>query len=551
MKFFSTKGEKVKLQKTFGLLPALLLLALSGLNLSYAQDAATPVPTPSPARPQTMEDQAAPAAPKKLSVKEKLDSLEAENQKLEERLNALEIKAQASPTPTTATPVATSQGPAFGPMGETDANAAGVTGTRGVHDLSIPFVEGNEYMYSESRYLSFTNPGGDTEFRIGGYDWTDLDLNFQNATVNQGVTQYQYINGSTPNGFIARKAHLDFRGTFGKLVGAAIGIESDKSTEVSIGVYHAYAYVKFDKALVFQAGKMSNPLSLEGLQPSADLPFVEPSMVANLAVNKDIGAEFHGEVNHFFDYVLEIANGQQDNESSATGPGKPTGDMKSLTGRVFFTPWEKSGDEGLEGLGFGGGGAVDNETSEDTTIWAKLETSVGGNAFMTYNGVVPEGSFYHLDGQGYYYNGSLGFLGEWIQSIQTVAQGAKGVPVQLANTGWLTEVQWVIGGKAGFEGAEVDNPFDPSKGHWGALELVARTDTNFMDIQSFTVGFPYAPKVSLGTGAQVATAFGVGVNWWFDGNFKWMCDFETTNFSGGNETVLPENIVVARAALTL
>ncbi len=412
-------------------------------------------------------------------------------------------------------------------------------------------------MYSESRYLSFTNPEADTEFRIGGYEWVDLDINNQSAVVSKGVTTYNYLNNpaNNNNGFEERKAHLDFRASFDKFVGAAIGIESDKSTGVSLGVYHAYLYAKFDKAFVFQAGKMSNPLSLEGDQPSADLPFVEASMIANLTVNKDIGAMIDGKVSHFFEYALEIANGQQDNESSATGPGKPEGDFKALTGRLFFTPWEKSGDEGLEGLGFGGGGSVDNETgevTESTNVWSKLETAIGGNSFMSYSGIAADGDFYHLDGQAYYYNGPFGFLGEHVDSIQTVLSSQKGaVPVQLDNAAWLAEVQWVFGGKAGFEGASVDHPFDPSKGQWGALELVARMDGNFIDVKSFTTGFPYAPQGALGTGSQVATAYGVGFNWWLNENFKFSCDGEETDFSGGNAKTAPEQIMVARAALIM
>lgn len=522
---------------------------------AWAQE--TPIPTTSTGttEPQTTQDQSSQAVPqKKLSTNEKLKALEEKNMDLEMRLKTLENR-QAAAMNSTATPIASpvvapdtqSQ---VGPPMEGTAVGAGL----GVHDVALPYEAGDEYMYSESRYLSFSNRAGDTEFRLGGYEWTDLDINNQTATVSSnGVTTYNYLNNpsNNNNGFVARKAHLDFRSTFNKFVGAAIGIESDKSTGVSLGIYHAYAYVKFDKAFNLQFGKISNPLSLEGLQPSADLPFVEASMIANLAVNKDICAMVDGKVNHFMDYALEIANGQQDNESSATGPGKPAGDFKALTGRIFFTPWEKSGDEWLQGLGFGGGGSVDNETLEDTAVWAKLETSIGGNSFMTYSGSVqPAGAFYHVDGQGYYYKNSFGLMAEWIQSIQTV-QGSAKVPVQLANTGWLAEAQWVFGGKAGFEGAQVDNPFDPSKGKWGALELVARVDSNIIDVQSFTKGFAYAPTSSLGTGAQIAMAYGVGFNWWLNENFKFMCDGEETEFSGGNAIILPEQIMVVRAALTM
>ncbi len=539
------QGRTVRLRKTVCLPFAVILLSLGGANLALAQDqAATPQDTPAAMAAPSGTPAATPPA-KPLSTKQELQAIEDKNQDLETRLKALEdeVAAQKSATPE-ATPNPENM---VGPEGATSASAY----MPGVHENTIEFRDTNEYMYSESRYLSFTNPEGSVEFRLGGYDWTDLDINNQTGTVSGGVTTYNYLNGSTANGFIPRKAHLDFRTSFDKFVEGAIGIESDKSTEVSIGVYHAYAVVKFDPMFTFQAGKMTNPLSLEGLQPSADLPFVEASMIANLTVNKTVGAEIEGQDHHFFDYVLEIDNGAQDNESSATGPGKPSGDFKDLTGRIFFTPWVKTDDAWLQGLGFGGGASVDNETNEDTAVWSKLDTSIGGNAFMTYSSAVkPNGAFYHVDGQGYYYKDAFGFLGEWVQSIQSVSQGDNPA-IQLANTAWLTEVQWVFGGKAGFEGATVDHPFDLDKGQWGALELVARMDCNYLDVRSFTIGFPYAPIAPMGTGSQVAIAYGVGFNWWLNENFKFMCDGEETDFSGGNATTLPEQIMVARAALTI
>ncbi len=525
---------------------------------------------PSNSSPETSTASATPAASALSGAQDpskKIEDLETRLKALEDEVAAQKSAAAASPE---ATPNPMDQ---VGPVGSYTAP----TGTGGgVQNGAIPWESGDEIMYSESRYLSFTNKAGDTEFRLGGYDWTDLDINNETAKVSNGVTQYSYVNGNLANnvnGFVPRKAHLDFRATFDKFVGAAIGIESDKSTEVSIGVYHAYAYAKFDKAFTLMTGKMTNPLSLEGDQPSADLPFVEASMIANLTINKTIGAMAEGKVEHLGEYELEVDNGAQDNESSATGPGKPTGDFKDLTGRVFLTPWEKSDDAWLQGLGFGGGASVDNETQEDTEPWAKMESSIGGNSWVSYgSNVVPDGPYYHVDEQGYYYNGPFGVLGEHVDSIQTVCSGTNsqgvpnGVPVALDNSGWLTEAQWVFGGKAGFEGAEVDHPFNPSKGQWGALELVARVDMNIMDVKSFTTGFAYAPAKPLAYGWGQAIAYGVGFNWWLNENFKFMCDGEETDCSGGNAllyastvnakggtnygTGTAEQILVTRAALT-
>jgi phosphate-selective porin len=456
-------------------------------------------------------------------ISAQIQALKDQNQSLTDRLKSLEEKVDS--TPSTA---------ASGPSEEGQPAA-------GLSDAYTPLDEGNEYINDESRHLVLSDRSGDAQFRFGGYLFSELLLNDQAPGYEPGV-----------NGFLARKIHLDFGGRFDDLVGMSVGIESDKSTAVSMGFFHAYVYVKFDKALEFQAGKFTNVLSLEGLEPSADLLFVESSMLANLIPDKDIGAMLTGDVDHTVDYAFEVFNGEQDNESSATGPGKPGQNMKALTARLFLTPFKNSRDDGLKGLGFGVAGSIDNEVAQDNLPWQKLETSIGGNTFMTYNGsVVARGDFYHWDAQGDYYNGPFGLMAEYVQSIQTV--GEPNLPaVQLTNTGWLVEGSWVFGGKAGYEGAQVDEPFDLSEGKLGALEIAARVHSNLIDVNSFTVGFPYDPLGgSLGQGAQVATAYGLGVNWWFNNHFKWMVDAERTEFSGGNLIVLPEQVLAVRATLIL
>ncbi|HXL73396.1 MAG TPA: porin, partial [bacterium] len=245
-----------------------------------------------------------------------------------------------------------------------------------------------------------------------------------------------------------------------------------------------------------------------------------------------------------------------DNESSATGPGKSTDDTKSVTGRVFFVPWEKSSDEGLKGLGFGIAGSWDNEVNGDTAVWAKMETSLGGNQFMAYaSSVVPKGDFYHWDPQMYYYNGNFGLQAELVQSIQTVGYGTL-PSVTLTNTAWMAEASWVFGGKAGFEGPQVDNEFDLSKGNLGAFEIVARFHQVDMDANSFLGtnaggNFAPGPTTGLATGAQVATAYGLAVNWWFNTHFKTQFDLERTDFSGGTENVVSEQVFYTRMAFIL
>lgn len=513
----------MKFQKFVNYLLVVSMLILFGFVRVQAQTPeVTPVPTPEKTRHH-----------KKAMMMSGAMDVQGEIQALKDRIQALEDNALSSPQAASNAMVANQQA---------QSDEEGWTGAQGMHNARVSYSDASEYLNSEARYIDFGNTSGNMGFRIGGYMFADAELNFQPSSVYS-------VAGS--NGFLAQKAHLSFDGRYDKMFGMSIGIEGDKSTSVSIGFFHAYAFAEFDPGFKLIMGKYTNPLSLEGLQPSADLPFMEASMVSDLVPNKDIGIMAVGSFSHIMDYALDVANGEQDNESSATGPGKPTENTKSVTARVFFTPWEKSHIDELKGLGFGIAGSWDNEVGGDTAIWSKLETSLGGTSFATYL-ATPKGDFLHWDPQMYYYLGSFGFQSELVQSIQTV--GLSGYsPVQLTNTAWMAEASWVFGGEATFEGPKVDNEFDLSKGTWGAIEVVGRFHQVYLDSNSFYYNQAFSgSSVALASGNQVATAYGLAVNWWFNTHFKTQFDFERTDFSGGNvANINSEQVFYTRMAFIL
>jgi phosphate-selective porin OprO/OprP len=527
-------------------------LAQQSVDSTPAAVSATPEATPASAH----------------GVREEVKSLETKNDDLERRLKILEDQMAASqPSKPHSQDLV---GPADDDMDEDVSAGLKLMETSDDKDSLVT---------DEGRHLRFVGSNGNFIFRIGGYMFADYHYYFQPMSsylLNDYVKQDPQF-ATVPlqkdfNGFAARKAHLSFGGTFDKTWGMDIALESDKSDAVSVGFSHLYVFMRAAPWLEITAGKFTNILTLEGLQPSSGLPFMEGSMVLNLVPNKDIGILFSGNVNHTLDYGFEIANGDQDNESSSVSPQKAEQNGKALTARVFLTPFEKSGNEDLEGLGFGIAGSYDNETNAHTISGSDINppqdvpwpsgfsTSMGGNEFAFDGGVgFADGNFYHWDPQFYWFAGPFGLQGEYVQSIETVVAGAGLQPVQLTNTAWHLEGYFDLGGKAGFEQPIIDKPFNLSKGDWGDLEIVARFQQLQADVKAFAVGFPYDPAgSSLATGAQQANAYGLGVNWWFNNNFKLMLDFERTDFSGGNavdaagKTTIPsEQVIFSRAALIL
>jgi len=543
----------MKFQKLFGVFLFLMMLMMAGY--SQAQDQ-TPTPAPDqtqvPGQPQPKhrhKKQEAPAADA-TDISGRLDALEQQNQALQDRIQTLE-----------GTGVSTDQSAEVVHNGKTLTSDAIVMGEEfdTLNDAAEYFAD------EEPRKLVFGDKSHTFEFKVSGFLQADYNYfygppgQFLMDDYNKETTEKEF------NGFLARRAHLDFGAKFNEMFSMDIGLESDKSTAVSMGFTHAYITVKLDKALEFTAGKFSNILTLEGLQPSADIPMGEASMVTqDLAVNKDIGIMLSGSVNKMLDYGIELANGQEDDESSATGPGHPDTDNKTVTARVFITPFRKDDDELLKGLGFGIAGSWGNEngavsisstTPAENGLWngtsSGLQTAFAGNLFFAYGAsVTADGDNYHWDPQFYYYLGSFGLQGEIVHSMVNASNG--GTNVLLDNSGWMLEGTYVLGGKARFEGAQVDENFDLEKGKWGAFEFVAEASQIQMDVKSFQSGYSYSPNGALGTGAQDATAFGAGCNWWFNGHFKLSALMERTWFDGGNVgAIAPEQEFIGRATVIM
>jgi phosphate-selective porin len=68
----------------------------------------------------------------------------------------------------------------------------------------------------------------------------------------------------------------------------------------------------------------------------------------------------------------------------------------------------------------------------------------------------------------------------------------------------------------------------PSARKWGALQLVARLDRFDVDGATFTLGFADASR-----SVRQARAWGVGLNWIWNSNLKYVLDYEQTRFEGG------------------
>jgi phosphate-selective porin OprO/OprP len=315
-------------------------------------------------------------------------------------------------------------------------------------------------------------------------------------------------------------------------------------------IFDAYLNYRFRPELQLQAGKFKSPVGLEALQADVNTLFNERSLATDLAPNRDVGAELHGDLfGGAASWAAGVFNGAPD--YSSTMANTDYDDNKAFEGRLFLQPWKHSDVAALQGLGFGVAGSYESDRAAGasaTGLTAGYNTD-GQQKFFTYtNGVAANGTHWRVSPQGYYYWGPFGLLGEYLISDQVVSQGkASG---DMHNTAWEITGSWVLTGEnASYNGVTPRHPFDPRNGGWGAWQLAARYAALDVDKAAFPV------FANPNTSASAAHAWSAGLNWYLNRNVRVNASCSRTTFTGGSGagatvTKQPENAIFTRIQLS-
>jgi len=112
--------------------------------------------------------------------------------------------------------------------------------------------------------------------------------------------------------------------------------------------------------------------------------------------------------------------------------------------------------------------------------------------------------------------------------VQRVETGKPTVTGRLENSAWSVTGSWLLTGEdASYGNVKPKDFFVPSAGKWGALQLVARLNRFDVDEATFRLGFADATR-----SVRQAHAWGVGLNWIWNSNLKYVLDYEQTRFKG-------------------
>jgi phosphate-selective porin OprO/OprP len=233
-----------------------------------------------------------------------------------------------------------------------------------------------------------------------------------------------------------------------------------------------------------------------------------------------------------------VFNGIPDGTSSTTELDANNG--KDLAGRIVVQPFRHAGTPAgvLSGFGFQIGGSHGKQTG----ALPSFKTSVGQTYFSYASGASASGVRNRVTPSVFYYFKALGAFAEYFRSTQGVTKPSAQTDV--TNTAWdVTVVFDPTGEPASTGGLRPASNFDPPKGKWGGLQLVARYTELHVDPAAFRAG------LNASGASQTAKSFTVGANWFPAAVIKYYLTFERTTFDGGTAARPAENVILFRTQL--
>jgi phosphate-selective porin OprO/OprP len=320
-------------------------------------------------------------------------------------------------------------------------------------------------------------------------------------------------------------------------------------------ILDAFVAARLKPWAVVTAGKFKVPVGLERLASATDLRFIERGFPTSLVPNRDLGLQLGGDIGGgVVNYSVGYFNGVSDGGSS--DGSTPTPDAENDTkgdwaARVFVQPFLNADNFALRGLGFGVAGAYVDVSGNATTTLLPGYRTPGQQTFFSYrtstaasgttpavNGTFADGERLRLTPQAYYSVGSFGVLAEYVEVAQDVSRATPTSGIRSAtldHSAWQVQLAWFATGEdQAFRGFTPQSVFSLDDDTWGAFEFVARYHELDIDDDAFVGGADsFANPL---TAASKASAWGVGVNWYLNQNYKWSLNYDVTTFEGGAAT---------------
>ncbi len=347
------------------------------------------------------------------------------------------------------------------------------------------------------------------------------------------------LDDPTPivNTFTIRKARPTFTGRVGKYFDFKLMPDFGSGTATLLD---AYFDIRFSQKFRLRTGKDKTPVGYELLMGDPFLWFPERALASSLVPNRDIGVQAQGDLAAGkVTYSAGVFNGIPDAFNSTADVDTNNG--KDLAARIVVQPFRSAtAPTALSGLGAHLGGS----TGKQVGALPSFRTSVGQTYFSYGTGVNADGRRRRVSPTVFYFYQSFGAFAEYMRSSQTVSRA--GVSTDVANHAWETTVSMFVTGEAATDRiVRPKNSFDPSTGHWGALQLLARYSALTIDQDAFT------RSLAAATASADARQFTIAANWYPTSFIKYYMTFERTTFGKTAALARPaENVILFRTQIS-
>ncbi|MFI4868823.1 MAG: OprO/OprP family phosphate-selective porin [Steroidobacterales bacterium] len=318
-------------------------------------------------------------------------------------------------------------------------------------------------------------------------------------------------------------------------------------------VQDAWADARVEPWLVFTFGKLKAPVGLERLQLEQFARFIEPALTADLVPYRDLGGQIGGTLGGgLLSYAVGEFDGAVDGgstEGNSVPDANSTGKF-CWHGRLYSKPFVQTDWSVLKGFGFGVAASYVNwkgvaSATTTTSLLASYKTT-GQQSMFSYRGNTATGAAINnatiADGierrvvpQFYYAYRIVSLLGEYVREDQQVRRELSATTASTATLHHTAEqlqlAVFLTGEDEAFDSTTPRRDFGYGKGGAGAWEWVARYHALHFDRAAFEGGA--ASFANPASAPLAAHAWGTGVNWYLNANFKIQLDYELTRFDGG------------------
>ncbi len=382
----------------------------------------------------------------------------------------------------------------------------------------------------EDRMKSMPQPGKDPEVSVtfkDGFKFKSADGNFEGHIGGRALVHFRDIvdrhedsNRTSTDQFFVRQARLEATMTFWK--DWEVKVQADFPTGASSTsgtLQDGFILWKRLPELNVRIGQFKEPFSQEESTPTRFIDFCERSVVNRLAPARDIGIMVQGKLfDNMFEYELGAFNG-------AGRAVNDVNDEKELCARLRVNPFVSSEDGSLfKGLRIGVSFSVQDVDSAGIDA-LDLTTTELAVKFLDATAGLIDGHRQRIGVELSWVHQSLSVRAEWAQRSDEVLLGASDVDIDV--NGWYFAATWIITGekKALENRLTPANPFDLSKGDWGAFELAVR-------VASLDGGDIIDELLASSTlNAEKVTTITVGINWWPTKNVRISPNFILENYS--------------------